>query len=126
MTGRARRWRQERQPPVSWSARLDGQGPSGRLAAPDGLGRSVYRERPVAADGDPVGCGSETGREGLGIMGLAELFAPSASCDSDTAVRLAGGLGRHIRHHARQASADLAETPGRFPLFLSTPTPGGG
>lgn len=33
---------------------------------------------------------------------------------------MTGGLGRHIRHHARQAPADLAETRGPFPVFLSS------
>jgi ribonucleoside-diphosphate reductase alpha chain len=62
-----------------------------------------------------------TRRVGLGVMGLAELLATlGIPYDSDAAVRLAGRLARHVRTHAREASAELAEARGPFPRFASS------
>jgi ribonucleoside-diphosphate reductase alpha chain len=62
-----------------------------------------------------------TRKVGLGIMGLAELFATlGIAYDSDAAVRLAGRLARHIGDHASQASVELAAARGHFPAFVDS------
>jgi len=59
-----------------------------------------------------------TRKVGLGVMGLAELLASlGIPYDSEEAVRLASRIARFIGEQARQASHDLAEARGPFPLF---------
>ena len=62
-----------------------------------------------------------TRKIGLGVMGLAELFARlGIPYDSDAAVRLAGRIARTISREAQVASAELAEERGPFPLWAES------
>jgi len=59
-----------------------------------------------------------TRKVGLGVMGLAEaLAALGIPYDSEPAVRLAARVARFVRERAREASAELAEERGPFPLW---------
>ena len=68
-----------------------------------------------------------TRKVGLGVMGLAELLATlGIPYDSEEAVRLAGGVMRHIQRAAHTASAQLADTRGSFPALAESRYAGSG
>ena len=70
---------------------------------------------PVAALEAPAHASRKVG---LGVMGLAEMLASlGIPYDSVPALRLAARVMGFIEREARQASADLAEARGPFPLY---------
>lgn len=59
-----------------------------------------------------------TRKIGLGVMGLADmLYLMDVPYDSDQAIKLASSIMRSINDTAYEASCDLAEERGPFPLF---------
>jgi ribonucleoside-diphosphate reductase alpha chain len=65
-----------------------------------------------------------TRKIGLGVMGLAELFARlGMAYDSQAAVALAGQIARIVNLEARRASVKLAERRGSFPAFHQSAWP---
>ena len=60
---------------------------------------------------------------GLGVMGFAEmLILMNISYNSQEAVRMAEEVMKFISQEAREASAQLGEERGSFPLFEAVPT----
>ncbi len=68
-----------------------------------------------------------TRKIGLGVMGLAELFARlGVPYDSDDAVALGSRIAAFLAASAHRASAELGERRGAFPSFAESVWPGRG